>query len=501
VRLWIALVFAAPLAFAQQIVEGHVVDAATGTGVGRANVRLLRGGQVNYTNQTDPDGAFHFTGVRDGAYTVDFSAPAFAPFPAFGEKAPSIFVGAAGSPVQVEGRLQRLGRLSGVVRDGNGQPVPRASVYLVWNASSCKIPACIPYRSQVRTDEGGTYHHEVIMKGSVQISAVAPESWKPPEKDGDQQRGWAHTFFPGVADPELAQEIQSEPGREVNNLDFKLLAAPVHTVRGRIVDDRGDPLAKAAVALAQAVGPSLEDDADKDGSFALDSIADGDWRVVGSVIRDGVKLRGVVSVRVRGKDMEDVEVRLERPFAVTGKIVVDAPDAKPPTVRAALIPKSAVLSDSSLYLTAESDASGTFRFEQIYPGQYRFEVVRQTFTTPLYLDSAPDEVSLISGGAGLTVSYKSDGGTVRGTIEKCSGARVILIPSDPVLQHDEFERSATCDDSGHFEIGQVRPGAYYGFAVAWSQNSNLYDAAFLNQATRISVRPNEPVTAEIRLLR
>ena len=66
-------------------------------------------------------------------------------------------------------------------------------------------------------------------------------SWSPPESRDDQRLDWAQTFYPGVTDPRLALKV-IVPGGDLWNVDIKLAAVPVHRIRGRVLDVRGDPV-------------------------------------------------------------------------------------------------------------------------------------------------------------------------------------------------------------------------------------------------------------------
>jgi hypothetical protein len=50
----------------------------------------------------------------------------------------------------------------------------------------------------------------------------------------------------------------------------------------------------------------------------------------------------------------------------------------------------------------------------------------------------------------VTITYRPDGWTVRGTVEECG--------------YPEFIRRVACRQNGRFEITGIRPGEYYAFA-------------------------------------
>jgi hypothetical protein len=104
----------------------------------------------------------------------------------------------------------------------------------------------------------------------------------------------------------------------------------------------------------------------------------------------------------------------------------------------------------------------------------------------------------------VTVTYKIGGGTVRGNIEACGSARVLLIPQDTTRRRGDFILTTRCGQNGEFEFSAVRPGEYYGIAILSGTPSPLYEAALddelISQASKVSVRSNESTAAEIRLV-
>jgi hypothetical protein len=105
----------------------------------------------------------------------------------------------------------------------------------------------------------------------------------------------------------------------------------------------------------------------------------------------------------------------------------------------------------------------------------------------------------------LKIVYKSDGGTIRGTVEDCGTATVIVAPQDPALQRGEysFTPSSRCTDDGHFEIRNLRPGNYYAFAFP-SMDGTAADflsslPMLMDKAVTVEVRPNETTSAELKV--
>ena len=111
-------------------------------------------------------------------------------------------------------------------------------------------------------------------------------------------------------------------------------------------------------------------------------------------------------------------------------------------------------------------------------------------------------VEITPGTLPVTIAYRADGGTVRGTVEDCGGATVVLAPQVPALQYSEFIRQTPCTQGGRFEITGLRPGEYYAFAfdkpIGMLELSN-FARQWVNQAVRVTVRAGEASDASLKV--
>jgi Carboxypeptidase regulatory-like domain len=290
-RVMLAALMMAP-ALGAQLVDGHVVNAATGAGIAGVRVNLFHGGEVAYSANTDSQGRFRIEAIKDGAYTLDYRAPGFSsPYPMGGGGQRPFQVAAGGDPVHLEARLQPLPKVSGRVLDAAGKPVPNASLWVIGYSRACSKPWCFPVLQQSRTDDRGEYSiTDVNYPGTWLLSASAPASFDPPASRDGQRLGWAQTFYPGATEFQLGAKVAVEPGGELWNVDIKLAAVPVHGVRGRVLDARGAPMAKVPVTLGSSFGPGLHRETGADGSFEFASVAEAEWRLSASGEQNGVKL-------------------------------------------------------------------------------------------------------------------------------------------------------------------------------------------------------------------
>ena len=102
----------------------------------------------------------------------------------------------------------------------------------------------------------------------------------------------------------------------------------------------------------------------------------------------------------------------------------------------------------------------------------------------------------------VTIAYRSDGGTVRGAVEECGDATVVLAPREASLHYAEFVRQTKCTQNGRFEITGLRPGEYYAFAfdkpIGLLEYSTFVGRS-INQAVRVTVRAGEATDATLKV--
>ena len=487
------LILVASVSLSAQAVEGLIVDSVSGAGIAGAVMTLSRDADKSFPGiRTDAQGRFRIEGIPDGIYTVTYNAVGFFPL----KKVVGL--------THLEARMQPVGRISGRVLDAAGTPVQAASVWFHWENSLCVAPVCLGYYRMRRTDEKGEYSiADLDAPGSWVVSATAPATLKAPDSDDGERLGWAQTFYPGVADPRDAVRVMT--GSE-QFLDIKLAAIPVHRVRGTVLDERGDPVAKAVVTLSKGfVSESVHENSKEDGTFEFASVPNADWMISTKLSRDGALLWAMQAAPVKGRDVERIELRLTGPFSVHGKIVMEVPEGaaapKAPGVMLAYNGGSGSIESVETqreFLDSAAEGKNGFAIQKVYPGQYM--IVANEPPPGYYVESirlgdreaVEADVPISSGFQTLTVIYKLGGGTVRGD---CGAGRVVLIPTDAMLRRPDFTRFAICGAGGTFEIPAVRPGEYYGLAMVG--DSLAFDDGLLAQAAKVTVRANESTVLDI----
>jgi Carboxypeptidase regulatory-like domain len=496
---------------AAQTVEGTVTNVATGGGVAGAKVVLQEGEKAAYSATTDAEGNFRIAGVKEGAYSARYSADGYfspgGPSPGGPREGPRFRVRAGGVPVRIEGRLIPLSRISGRVIDSRGDPVAKARVELTtlsafWEAA---------------TDARGNFElgSVIPVNSNYSLSAAPPLDWKPPGPDPDtgQARAWTQTFYPGVAFGEQGAPISLQPGGNLLGLEIKLLAVPMHAVRGVLLSPHGVPVLKGAVALWES-GPrrnaAYHAESKLHGTFEFPAVVDGNWRLSAKVEGDGMELLADEWIAIKGREIDGVKLRLSPPFTVTGRVMLETrqgmPSPDPPEVLLIKQHGGQILFEGPSILDARPEADGRFRFGNLYPGTYR--VIPGAPPPLFYLNAIRmgdtpvlDEVELSAGSPELTIVYSTNGGTVRGAVEKCGTGQVWLVSQDaPARRHFVGACDGAPFGPSRFEITAVPPGEYYALAVSGSElwPGNM-DAALLQRATRVTVRAGETTQADLSL--
>lgn len=520
-----------------QTVDGHVVNSVTGVDIPGVAVNLVRAGLVAYSAATDADGRFRIEAVQAGIYTANYTARGFWPIPNFlvdedferecgrcfmtERGAQPFLVAGGGEPVRLEVKMAPLGKISGRVLDDVGEPVPNASLQFHWGENwLCKMPSCIGVSRQTKTNEKGEYSlTDLDLPGAWLLSATAPSPWKLPESRGGQRLEWAQTFYPGVIDPQLSVRVMVRPGSESSNVDIKLSTIPVHRIRGVVIDIRGNAVPKATVTLSKRVGSSsMSRSTPSDGTFEFEAVPEGAWRIAAKVDQGGPPLWAAQWIQLNNHDLEKLELRPAAPFAIQGKIVVEAPEGVPapkaPSVVLAFNAGPAVLADKpgGAWLTATPDGTGDFQIRNVYPGPY--QILLGPAPPRYYLDSVRlgsydalgSGVEVVPGVPPLTVVYKFGGGTVRGKVENCASGTVRLLPREKAMWRQGFLLFAPCDSNDRYEITAVRPGEYYALAIAGDSPTPWYatmwdDDGLVNNASTVTVRAGESSSADLRTIK
>jgi hypothetical protein len=386
--------------------------------------------------------------------------------------------------------------LRGRVLDPEGKPADGIAVHLTGARNTM-------------TDEDGSFVFENVRPGSLKLWATP----NPQAKAKDDLRV-VTTYYPSVVEPEQAQLVRVD-GADLFGYDIRLKMAPRRRVRGVVIGADGSPEVNAAVRLLsrtplepkiviwpltvvlqedQAVAEHV--DTGDDGTFDFPEVPEGDWqlRAVGlghepDSTRDLFR-EGAVELKVGRSDIENIEIRTKSAFSIDVSVDWgDSPPAKLPRLLASLAPL---------------DGQFSGRPEEGFPGRYF--VGPSQAVAGYYLAAAMmggrdvlGQVVELSGPTSLKMIFKTDGGSVRGTVEHGANAMVVLMADATV--NARFGISGRCDGDGRFVIGDVPPGEYT--VVAFPRNGSMKSVELLNlvaaSGRRVKVEAGAAAQVELRM--
>ncbi len=488
-----------------QSVEGTVIDVVTGKGIDGVKVQLAGTG-VSYSAITDDKGRFRVDGVKEGVYRPSYTTPHYldeARALSRPRDGSNLFqVSGAGNAVKLEGRMVPLSKISGKVADPWGNAVPDARVEL-------DTPEL---RMGAKSDAEGKFEI-AIWPGRFALAVAPPVGLKAPRPDPQSGHpfGWVYSYYPGSPTPDGASKLVLLPGSEIAGLELTLLATEAHAVRGQLFNVDGKPVAKVMVSLQADYLGSLRAETKSDGSFEFPEVVDSEWLLSAETQSEGVNLRASQTLDMAGHALEGIKLRLGEPFTVRGNVVVEVPGDLP--VPKALGPAVAVTGhDGHSYsqtLIVRANLDSSFSVEQVYEGTYQIlagEPPSGYFLDAIRLGGAevdPSKVALSSGAAAIEIVYKTNGGTVRGSVENCASGDVVLMPQEREQWWKPFIRTVRCDAHDRYEASGVRPGNYYALAFAADGYSPLAERKFddfLQSATKVTVQAGASTSADLRAI-
>ncbi|MFH1570595.1 MAG: carboxypeptidase regulatory-like domain-containing protein [Gemmatimonadota bacterium] len=206
--------------------------------------------------ETDGDGRYAIRGLRSGRYVVeawhqDYMSELYGDATAY-EQAVLVEVTEPQQTGGIDFGLAAGGAITGVVRDGEGEPVAGAYVNAIltyglgqegW-ADGGPAGELVP---AVRggwavTDEGGVYHMGGLPTGEYRVQAQFSSHWV-----------YVSVWYAGAQTYEEAAPVAVTLGQETAGIDMALdLPAMGSAISGQVTDPQGHPVTKAFVTVQAA---------------------------------------------------------------------------------------------------------------------------------------------------------------------------------------------------------------------------------------------------------
>ena len=296
VWLWLA-----PTLVAQNVtVTGTVRNAITHEPIPGVTIRVFGSNDARET-LTDANGAFRVEGVQGGCCRVLFDKDGF-------EDARLQFR-AGTDPAPLNLTMLPWPTLRGRVLDAERQPIGRSTVQAVsvsWGE-----------KTTTAGNDGDFVFH--IPPGQYVLYATPAT----PHAAGSTEL--APTYYPDKTERRDAETLVLKAGNDLSGYDIEVRRVPVFHVAGRVVDDRGEGAAGAALQLSRA---GTKTTADQDGNFELARVRPGNDLLQADWQYGNMALRGLAPVTVANHDIENVTVRLAAPIVISGTVELDGKPAQ-----------------------------------------------------------------------------------------------------------------------------------------------------------------------------
>jgi protocatechuate 3,4-dioxygenase beta subunit len=314
-------------------VRGQVVDAENGVPLRRSRVSVSAGQSNTSAVFTDDRGRFELPIAPSPPYTLRISKAGYA--------AAVHTVQDADSASDLQVSLVKSAAIAGQIVTVHGAPAARVYVTArLLKPFGARLPDTSRFFTP--TDNWGEYRLSGLPPGRYAITAA-----RAPERR-DAGTALEEQLFGPRADLVTADEamvLDLEPGSERHNVRFTIAHSPEACwftpkpppadptasggISGRVTGASGEPLECAIVRLVGADGNARQVQADSQGRFSIDALAEGSYILEARQL-DYVTLHFgqqhpsdvVVPVTIRdGEQRERIEIALPRGIAISGRVV------------------------------------------------------------------------------------------------------------------------------------------------------------------------------------
>lgn len=546
--------------------HGVVTKDPGGEPVKKVLIELIAENQndgANYTAMTEADGSFHIEGIVPGRYHLFAERTGFLEVDSHRRRTEGrVLTLAAGQEVKdVVIRLQASAIVEGRVTDEDGDPMPNAEVAVLrqtfasgrshWEQSAAE-----------RTNDLGEYRIAGLAAGNYYISVTPPpdlKRWIEAAKKGETQShgtaaasksppmSYTTTYYPGTRDRGQAAPVQLHAGDNFP-ANFSLVRSPSVAIRGSIALPRG---ATAVVMVhSRDFGLVLSSaEVHRDGSFEVPDVSPGSYSVVAMVTGASGSMLARQTVQVGDTDVDGLRLVPQSGGAIRGHLRIESKNGIKPfdasrislalisadgdgdmlsaillgegfsgstRVTAEVDVSSAVSLGDGFSTTAHVNADGSFEWKNVPPGRYFVQPANDGGTSPnCFLKSViagnrdVKDAGLTVSGAGTVLDVIAsnevavvDGMVVNSKGEPVANAVVVAVPEARLRSRIDHFRKTVSDQSGHFVLPGIIPGAYTLLAWESVEGEDYYNPEFLKtyeeQGRAMSLGEGDRASVELK---
>jgi protocatechuate 3,4-dioxygenase beta subunit len=502
-------------------IRGRVFAADSGQPLRKAQVHLTLADDglrtARFENQlatTDAAGQYEFTRLSAGRYSLRAMKGGYVTLHYGQRRAAEV-----GKPIEVpDGQtlekvdfaLPRGGVITGRVVDEFGDPSANVSIAVMRYQFDDNGRQRLTPIGSGGTNDLGEFRLFALPPGEYYLSAMFSGEFG----DSNDRAAYAPIYYPGTADPDLAERLTVTSGGTVADLSLTLVPVRTARINGTAVDAEGRPLvgflmaepSRSRVASMNSRAALVQ----PDGSFTIGGLTPGEYRLLVRgipMLGSSEKTTATATITVGADDVTGVRLVAAPPVIATGKVILGGSRAakalSPAKLRVMAVPDdelSGGFSDGDSQPTVKDDWS----FELKLPvGRTRLLVfgtlpewdlkavrARGVDVTDTGVDVKPGD-DLTNLEIELSDRMTETTGLVtdqRG--EPVKDYAVVVFARDPQkwIPHSRSIRTARSDQDGRFRIGGLPPGPYFAYAVEFVEPGQERDVEFLERIQPLATR-------------
>ena len=496
-------------------IAGTVLNRATSAPIRRAIVTLstMETQPQDAVAWTDAAGRFSFSFLPPGRYRLYAAKDGFQGA-GYGAEArnrpPDIISLAAGeNRTGVNFRLPPFSSISGIILDEAGDPLPGAQIQIMTPGLQRRKRTLIQGPGTA-TDMEGRYRIPNVMPGKYIVMAQMQQPVIKGQAEvsaGQMQepRMYGAQYFPGTGSAEAATSISVEPGREVEQINFRLPPeGPAATLQGRVAIAPG--LSTTNHIQIMIVGSGFGQRfmtstgaAPPDFAFTMGNLRQDKYLVIARTSSEGKQYSGSQEVDLRGQSAPSVTLTLELGIDLSGKVTVEGPDAAKYSAEYVSLNAGDPLAQySGRSLRASVKKDGTFTIRSVLPGVWDIDagpIPPGGYLKSMHLgtqDVLTEEMVITAKTtAPLNIVVSTQAAAVEGDVTKGKGesvkSAVLLAPEGKFRDVTSFYRVAASDEKGHYEMKGLTPGKYRLYTMEEFDPAYIQDSEMLKPLERFSV--------------
>jgi len=513
---------------------------------------------------TDDNGAFDFSDLPAGRYTITASKNGFIQL-SYGQRRPL----QAGTPLQLlDGQqlrgldfaLPRGGVISGRVSDETGDGMPGVAVQVMRYAYQQGNRQLVP-AGQGQTDDRGVYRVWGLNPGDYYVSAVArPDGFAGGRAaanavadltgrggrggrgngrgaggasagDEQDQLMYAPTYYPGVGSAAEARPVTLGVSQELVGIDFNLQLVLTARVSGHVENGDGSWTAQGNVNLTPQGGSRINAGNNMggrigwDGQFSIANVPPGSYTLRARNNDRDTPLYASQPLSVGSGDVGNVVVVLQKGGSLSGSLVFQPGSTAAPNdlTQVRVVAQSTDPFDN-IGPTPNSrvNKDGTFTLDGVSVGDHLIRAAggggmrgwnlksvavdgRDVTDTPISIRSNQRINNVV-------VTFTDKVNEINGSVTDVQGNAVteytvLAFSTNASVWRPNSRQIATArpDQTGMFKIRNLPAGDYYVVTVDPSEQGEWFEPAYLDQhhagAARVSLGDGDTKTQDFRVQR